>query len=67
MLCNPGEGVLTEEWTYPSAFATATPMGVYGVPVTMDNQGMCPTNLRKVLSEWNESTQGKRYVVSIER
>ncbi|KAL6309824.1 PLP-dependent transferase [Sparassis latifolia] len=57
-LCNPGEGFLTEEWTYPSAVAGARPFALQPVPVAMDKEGMTSTDLRKVLSEWDESARG---------
>ncbi|KAH9947220.1 pyridoxal phosphate-dependent transferase [Amylocystis lapponica] len=60
MLCNPGETILTEEWTYPSALATAKPFGVHAVPIAMDKDGMSAVHLRKVLSEWDEGVKGKR-------
>lgn len=57
-LCNPGEMFLTEEWTYPSALASAKPHGVNPVSVKIDGEGMRSDDLRKVLSEWNESLRG---------
>ena len=58
MLCNPGEMYLAEEWTYPSAKATAKPQGVNPVPIQMDGEGMRSDHLRKVLSEWSEVERG---------
>lgn len=57
-LCNPGEGVLTEDWTYPSALASIQPYGINAVPVTMDSEGMRSDSLRKVLGEWDETARG---------
>ncbi|KDR83779.1 hypothetical protein GALMADRAFT_110657 [Galerina marginata CBS 339.88] len=57
-LCNPGEGVLTSEWTYPSALATMEPHGIRTVPVSMDGQGMSSVALRELLSTWDEETRG---------
>lgn len=57
-LCNPGEGFLTEEWTYPSAMASAQPYGVHAIPVAMDKEGMSAKDLRKVLLEWDEANRG---------
>ncbi|KZT24540.1 PLP-dependent transferase [Neolentinus lepideus HHB14362 ss-1] len=59
-LFNPGECFLTEEWTYPSALASVNPLGVTAVAVGMDNEGMSPESLRKILAEWDESVQGKK-------
>jgi hypothetical protein len=63
-LCNPGEGILTSEWTYPSAIASMKPFGISPVPVKMDSQGMSSIGLRQVLSSWDEIARGMpRYVV----
>ncbi|KAJ3501035.1 hypothetical protein NLJ89_g9522 [Agrocybe chaxingu] len=56
-LCNDGEGVLTDEWTYPSAIASMKPYGVNPVPVAMDGQGMSSIALREVLSSWDEKAR----------
>lgn len=56
--CNPGEGVLTSEWTYPSAIATMAPCGIRAVPVSMDGQGMSSNALREVLVSWDAQTHG---------
>ncbi|KAL0949929.1 hypothetical protein HGRIS_009955 [Hohenbuehelia grisea] len=56
--CNPGEGVLAAEWTYPSAMNTTRPLGVTPVPVPIDEQGICGVGLRKILAEWDESARG---------
>ncbi|ESK97603.1 aromatic amino acid aminotransferase [Moniliophthora roreri MCA 2997] len=57
-LCNPGEGVLVSEWTYPSAMATMMPLGCKMVPVKMDSQGMRSDHLRALLSGWDEAERG---------
>ena len=63
-LCNPGELFITEDWTYPSALANSQPYGILPVGVPMDDQGMRPDALRKLLAEWDEVARGhKRYVV----
>ena len=40
LLLNKGDGILCEEWTYPSALSTAWPAGFRPVPLPMDGQGM---------------------------
>ena len=61
-LCNPGEAFITEDWTYPSALASSQPYGVHPVGVPMDSEGMRSDELRKLLSEWDETARGcKRY------
>lgn len=57
-LCNPGEGLLMSEWTYPSAISTSHPYGVKPVPVGMDGQGMSAAALREVLSGWDVQARG---------
>jgi aromatic amino acid aminotransferase I / 2-aminoadipate transaminase len=56
-LLNKGEGILIDEWTYPAALATATPLGVSPVPIVIDGQGMRSDHLRQVLSEWDENAR----------
>lgn len=64
-IMNPGEGFLTEEWTYPSAVSASKPFGMHPVPVAMDKDGMSSIDLRKVLSEWDETVRGcRRYAQS---
>ncbi|GAA5883335.1 hypothetical protein JCM3774_005247 [Rhodotorula dairenensis] len=52
-LCNPGDGVLAEEWTYPSALATAWPSGIKPVPLPMDGDGLTVDGMDQVLANWN--------------
>jgi aromatic amino acid aminotransferase I len=52
-LCNPGEGVLCEEWTYPSAMASMIPFNIKPVPVAMDGLGMKSDDLENLLSQWD--------------
>jgi aromatic amino acid aminotransferase I len=45
-LCEPGDGVLCEEFTYPSALSTAWPSGILPVPCAMDGEGLTGPGLR---------------------
>lgn len=64
--CNPGEGVLVDDWTYPSALATMIPRGIQPVSVAMDGQGMSSVALRSLLSGWDQEARGMpRYIISI--
>lgn len=39
------------------------PWGVKAAPVAVDVEGLCGTDLRRVLAEWNEVERGaKRFV-----
>ncbi|KAF9984102.1 hypothetical protein BGZ65_000987 [Modicella reniformis] len=60
MLCNRGDKVLVEEWTYPSAFDTMAPIGVGHVPVKMDSEGMSAVSLKDILDNWG-STPGQNH------
>jgi aromatic amino acid aminotransferase I / 2-aminoadipate transaminase len=53
MLLNPGDGVLVEGYTYPSALEAMHPLQVNVVPVKMDLEGMLDTDLELILSTWN--------------
>jgi len=57
-LCNPGDVILTGEWTYPSAIATAHPQGIKAIPVALDGEGMRSDALFEILSTWDESERG---------
>ncbi|KAG9321112.1 hypothetical protein KVV02_007341 [Mortierella alpina] len=52
MLCNRGDKVLVEEWTYPAALEMMGPLGVGHVPVKMDGEGMSAVALRDLLDNW---------------
>ncbi|GAA6061023.1 hypothetical protein JCM10212_001079 [Sporobolomyces blumeae] len=52
-LCEPGDGVLCEEWTYPSALATAWPTGMKPVPLPMDGGGLTVEGMDHLLATWD--------------
>jgi aromatic amino acid aminotransferase I len=58
MLCEPGDFILVEQYTYPSAQALWIPMGCVGVPIKSDSQGMSPEDLDSVLASWEEARPG---------
>ncbi|KAH9055318.1 PLP-dependent transferase, partial [Lactarius vividus] len=60
LLLNPGDTLLVEEWTYPSALASTRPIDIrwHGVPV--DNQGMRADALREILAGWDVEKSGPR-------
>lgn len=49
---NRGETILVEEHTFPSALEAAHAQGITTVPVTMDNEGIIPEALAKLLDQW---------------
>jgi aromatic amino acid aminotransferase I len=60
MLCNEGEGVLAEEWTYASALAASWPLGIKAIPVPIDGDGMRPEKLEEILANWDEAKSGMK-------
>nr|POF07847.1 aromatic amino acid aminotransferase c56e4.03 [Quercus suber] len=60
MMAKPGDWILSEEYTFPSAVETAAPMGVRTAAVKMDKHGMLPSDLDAVLSNWDVSVRGGR-------
>jgi len=58
LLLENGDGYLVEEWTYPSALASALPSGFSPVPVEMDGAGLSSSGLEKLLAEWNPDEHG---------
>lgn len=54
MFCNPGDWILTEQYTFPSMVETVRPFGVRVAAVAMDEYGMCAKSLDDMLSNWDE-------------
>ena len=52
-LLESGDGILCEEWTYPSALSAAWPNGFRPVPLPMDGGGMTPEGMEELLGSWN--------------
>ncbi|KAF8932479.1 pyridoxal phosphate-dependent transferase [Dissophora ornata] len=57
MLCNRGDKILVEEWTYPTALETLEPVGVGHVPVHMDGEGMSAVALKDILDNWGSTPE----------
>ncbi|ORY77211.1 pyridoxal phosphate-dependent transferase [Leucosporidium creatinivorum] len=57
-LLERGDGILCEEWTYPSALATAWPSGFKPVPLPMDGGGMTAEGLEDLLANWDPEARG---------
>ncbi|BCS26590.1 aminotransferase-like domain-containing protein [Aspergillus puulaauensis] len=60
LLCEKGDYLLMEEYTFSSAQETALPQGVKVAPVKMDEQGLLPDALNDVMSNWDETARGGR-------
>ncbi len=55
MFCTRGECILTEEYTFSTAAETARPMGLQCIGVKMDEQGLLPSHLDSILTNWDSS------------
>lgn len=55
MLLDPGDLILVEEYTYPSALETLYSLQAKTVAVKVDKQGMLDTDLEEILSTWDLS------------
>ncbi|ORY69318.1 pyridoxal phosphate-dependent transferase [Leucosporidium creatinivorum] len=60
LLLEPGDTLLTEEYTFPSAQAAWIPLGVTAVPIKMDEHGLRADHLSKTLAEWETTRPGVR-------
>ncbi|KAJ5496529.1 hypothetical protein N7463_008516 [Penicillium fimorum] len=58
MFTQPGDYVLSDEYTFATAIETAKPMGVRFTGVKMDNEGMLPDSLREILEGWDPTAHG---------
>jgi aromatic amino acid aminotransferase I / 2-aminoadipate transaminase len=59
MTLDPGDSVIVEEFTYPSALESMHPLQVNTVGIKMDREGMLDTDLEQVLANWEFSPRGR--------
>lgn len=55
MLCSRGDVLLTDEYAFSSTVETARPLGVRSCGIKMDDEGLMPTDLDRILSTWDPS------------
>lgn len=60
LLGDPGDSFLCEEFTFSAMTNAALPLGIKWVPIRMDKDGLIPSEMEKILSNWDETLQGKR-------
>lgn len=60
MLTTRGDYILAEEYTFCSAIETCLPLGVRAIGVKMDQEGLIPSDMDRILSTWNEQARGAR-------
>ncbi|KAI1811857.1 PLP-dependent transferase [Poronia punctata] len=58
MLCNRGDSILAEEFSFSTALETMTPLGLHIFGVKVDDEGLCPDALDNMLENWDEKARG---------
>ncbi|KAI9891023.1 MAG: Aromatic/aminoadipate aminotransferase 1 [Vezdaea aestivalis] len=58
MFTQRGDFFLTEEYTFVSAVDTATPMGLRAIGVRMDPEGLLPSDMDDIMTNWDVSVRG---------
>lgn len=58
MLITRGDYLLTEEYTFSSAAETARPIGAKWIGISMDKEGLLPSSLDSILSDWDPAAHG---------
>ncbi|KAJ5902787.1 Aromatic amino acid aminotransferase [Penicillium taxi] len=60
MLCERGDYLMMEEYTFASAAETAFPLGVKPLAIAIDEQGLIPEAMDDILSNWDVNARGAR-------
>ncbi|CAG7973395.1 unnamed protein product [Penicillium salamii] len=60
LLCERGDYILMEEYTFASAAETAFPLGLKAAGIPMDEQGLLPEAMDDILSNWDVNARGAR-------
>lgn len=55
MFTTRGEYILVEEYTFPAAMETATPLGIKCIGIDMDAEGLMPSHMDSILEDWDPS------------
>ena len=63
MLCDRGDWILAEEFTYSGTLEGAKPLGIDVVGVKMDEFGLMPGDLDLILSTWDPARGPKPFVL----
>jgi len=58
MLLEKGDGILCEDYTYPSAISTVWPQGFRPIPCPMDGGGLTVEGLENLLADWDVEARG---------
>ncbi|KAJ5032831.1 uncharacterized protein L3040_009422 [Drepanopeziza brunnea f. sp. 'multigermtubi'] len=60
MFCERGDMILCEEYAFASAIETAAALGIKAVGIAMDAEGLMPSSMDEILSNWDEKARGAR-------
>ena len=60
MLVEPGDAILVEEWTYPSATNAFLPLETEMFALKLDGEGIIPEYMDELLGNWDEEKTGRR-------
>lgn len=60
---NPGDHFLADEFTFSAIVQAGTAQGINWVPVRMDDGGMIPEQLEKVLVGWDTARGPRPHVI----
>ena len=60
LLGSPGDHFLADEFSFNALTNAPLAHGVNWVPVKIDQGGLIPADLERVLSRWDESVHGRR-------
>ncbi|KAH9815340.1 Aminotransferase class I and II [Teratosphaeria destructans] len=60
MLCNRGDSVLCEEFSYSGTIEAATPLGISLVGLNIDDEGLIPEVLEAKLRDWVTARDGMK-------
>lgn len=63
LLGNPGDHFLADEFTFSALANAALPQGIKWVPVRIDDGGLIPEELERILSTWDEARGPKPHVL----
>ena len=58
MFSTRGDYLMTEEYSFCSALETAHPLGVRCIGIKMDKEGLVPSDMDHILTNWSESERG---------
>lgn len=65
ILCNPGDTVLVEKYTYPGTIASARAKGLKTLGIEMDDEGLLPEDLDQKLQNWDHARGRKPFVLYV--